>query len=77
MNTPLLDQTPPEPLSIEEQAHYRKKAELGETPTLDIVRRWVATMRKSILASPTKTANAKKGRNKKVVATEDDVGKFF
>lgn len=64
----------PEPLTEAERAHYQALAEKGDYPPLEIVRRFVATIRKSILASPAKVAKTKKSRVKETKA--EDVGFF-
>lgn len=71
------DQTPPQPLTETERAHYQAEAEKGNYPTLEIVRRFIATIRTSIKNSPIKLAKTAKTRNKKAEASEEDVGDFF
>lgn len=70
------DLDPPVPLTEAEAKALRARAEAGEIPTLAIVRRFIATIRKSILASPAKIEKTKTTRNKKPVVDEDQV-KFF
>lgn len=71
------DQTPPIPLTESERLHFQAEAEKGKYPTLEIVRRFIATIRKSIKESPVKLAKTAKTRNKKPEVTEDDVKDFF
>lgn len=67
----------PLPLSETERAHYQAEAEKGKYPSLEIVRRFIATIRNSIKTSPVKMAKTAKTRVKKADATEEDVDKFF
>lgn len=71
-----LDQAPPIPLTEDERKHYQSLAEKGTPPTLDIVRRFIATIRKSILSSPKKVEKTKTSRNKKPAVNEDQVDFF-
>jgi hypothetical protein len=70
------DLTPPVPLTEDERKHYPAEAEKGKYPTLDIVRRFIATIRTSIKNSPVKTAKTKVSRNKKPVVDETQVDFF-
>lgn len=70
------DQTPVVPLTEAERAHYQAEAEKGIFPSLEIVRRFVATIRKSITESPIKMEKTAKTRNKKLELTEDQVDFF-
>lgn len=70
------DQSPPLPLSQEEAAKYRALIASGQSVDLGIIRRFIATIRKSITTSPTKTAKTKVSRNTKPVITEDQVDFF-
>jgi hypothetical protein len=70
------DQSPAIPLTEAERAHYQAEAERGNPPSLEIVRRFVATIRKSITESPIKLEKTAKSRNKKVELTEDQIDFF-
>jgi hypothetical protein len=71
-----LDQTPPVPLTEAERLHYQAEAAKGKIPTLDIVRRFIATIRKNITESPIKLAKTAKSRNKKTPPDEAQVDFF-
>lgn len=64
------------PLSREELSKYRALAASGETPSLDIIRRFVRTIRKNFLASPKAVEKGKTTRNKKAVVTDDQIDFF-
>lgn len=68
--------TPAVPLTREEIAHYRALAEKGETPSLDIVRRFVATIRKTFNSTPKAVEKSKVSRNTKPKLTEDQLDFF-
>lgn len=70
-------ETHPEKLTPAELAHYRAQAAKGETPSLDIVRRFIATIRKNFLSSPAKVEKGKTTRNAKPAKTSDDQVDFF
>jgi hypothetical protein len=72
----MTDEGPAKPLSPAEAAAYRAKAAAGETPSLDIVRRFIATIRKTFAASPAKTAKAGKTRNAKPKPDESQMDFF-
>jgi hypothetical protein len=67
----------PIPLTEAERLHYQAEAAKGKYPTLEIVRRFIATIRGSIKNSPVKLAKTAKTRNKKAAATDEDVEEFF
>ena len=69
--------TPPEPLSPSELALYRAQAAKGETPSLEIIRRFIATIRKNFLASPRAVEKGKTTRNAKPPKATDDQVDFF
>lgn len=71
-----MDQSPPQPLTEDERKHYQAAAEKGIFPTLEIVRRYIATIRKSITNSPAKLVKTAKTRNKKPEISEDQVDFF-
>jgi hypothetical protein len=71
------DPTPPIPLTEAERLHYQSEAEKGKYPTLEIVRRFIATIRTSIKNSPAKLAKTAKTRTKKAEATDEDIEGFF
>lgn len=71
-----LNQTPPLPLTEAERKHYQSEAEKGKYPSLDVVRRFIATIRTSITNSPAKTEKVAKSRNKKPIINEDQVDFF-
>jgi hypothetical protein len=64
------------PLTAAEQAHYRSLAARGETPSLDIIRRFIATIRKTFSASPIKVEKASKTRNAKPKPDESQIDFF-
>lgn len=70
------NQEKPVPLSKEERAFYQAEAEKGKTPSLSIVRRFIATIRLSITSSPSKTEKTKVSRNVKPKVSEDDFTAF-
>lgn len=67
--------TTPEPLSKAEAAEARARASAGEMPSLEILRRFVATIRKSWTAKPDSQTKGK-SRNKKP-APDDKQINFF
>jgi hypothetical protein len=68
---------PPEPLTKSEIETYRARAAAGETPSLDIVSRFIATIRKSFLSSPKAVEKGKTTRNAKAKASDSDADEFF
>ena len=70
------DPLPPEPLTQVEMSRYRAEATSGKTPSLAIVRRFIATIRGSITSNPAKTEKTKVSRNKKPVINEDQIDFF-
>lgn len=71
-----MDDKPPLPLTPAEQAHYRALAAQGQTPSLDTVRRFIATIRKTFSANPAKAEKAKKTRNAKPKPDESQIDFF-
>ena len=69
-----LDLSPAVPLTEEERKHYQALAAQGKIPTLEICRRFIATIRKNF--TPEQTANAKKSRVKTPVKSEDQIDFF-
>jgi len=69
-------ETPIEPLSPAEIAHYRALAAAGETPDLSITRRFIATIRKTFNSSPRTVEKGKTSRNTKPKTTEDQIDFF-
>ena len=67
----------PIPLSDDERKALTAKAAAGEIPTLEICRRFIATIRKSLAAAPKRTEKGNKSRNKKAETSEDDIKDFF
>ena len=65
------------PLSDSEIAAARAAIARGETPSFDLVRRFVARIRKTFLASPKAVEKGKTSRNTKPKASEEDVADFF
>ena len=65
-----------DPLTPREIAALRLQAEQGKTPSLDIVRRFIATIRKTFLASPKKVEKSKVSRNSKAKPDESQVDFF-
>jgi hypothetical protein len=63
----------PEPLSKAEITHYRSLAERGEIPPLPIIRRFIATIRKSFLAVPSAKQEKAKNRTAKPKVDENDI----
>lgn len=70
------DQNPPLPLTETERLHYQSQAERGIMPDLSITRRFIATIRKSILASPKKLEKTAKTRNKTPDVDENNIDFF-
>ena len=68
--------TDPTPLTEAERLHYQTEAEKGNYPSLEIVRRFIATIRKSINSSPAKLAKTAKTRVKAKPIDEDQVDFF-
>lgn len=67
---------PIEPFTPAELAHHRALADKGETPTLEIVRRFVHTIRTKFSASPTAVAKGKKTRTVAPKVNEDQIDFF-
>jgi len=65
-----------EPFTPAELAEHRARAEKGETPTLEIVRRFVHTIRTKFTSSPTAVAKGKKSRNVAEKVNEDQIDFF-
>lgn len=70
------DKSPPIPLSEAERAFHQAEAEKGNFPSLEIVRRFVATIRTSIRSNPIKLEKTAKTRNKKPDASEKEIDFF-
>lgn len=72
----MLNPLPPQPLTEDERKTLIARAASGEIPTLETCRRFIATIRQSILSKPKKTEAAKKSRTKKAVVSEDQLDFF-
>jgi hypothetical protein len=59
-----------------ELAAHRADAAAGKTPTLEIVRKFILTIRKTFLASPKAVEKGKTTRNVKPKLLEDQVDFF-
>ena len=59
-----------------ELANHRAEAAAGKTPSFDTVRKFVATIRKTFLASPKAVEKGKTSRNTKPKVTEEQVDFF-
>jgi len=59
-----------------ELSAHRAAAERGETPSLDIVAKFIRTIRKTFLASPIAVEKGKKTRNSKPKVDESQVDFF-
>ena len=70
------DPFPAEPFTLAELAHHRALVEKGENPPLSIVRRYIATIRKSILSNPISVEKTKKSRVTKPKPDETKVDFF-
>lgn len=70
-----MDQTHPIPLTRDEIAAVRENARAGRLPTLETLRRFIASTRKSWLAKPAEKTQGK-SRTVKPVVTEKDVDFF-
>ena len=70
------DPLPAEPFTLSELAHHRDLAERGENPPLSIVRRYIATIRKSILSNPISVEKTKKSRVIKPKPDESQIDFF-
>lgn len=64
------------PLTPAEKAKYSAEASQGKTPSLEIVKRFILTIRKSFLASPVKVEKSKVSRNKAPTISEDQMDFF-
>lgn len=65
----------PQPLSKDEAAALRASTAAGNPPTLDILRRFIATIRKTWTAKPDAQTKGK-SRDKKPVADENQIDFF-
>jgi hypothetical protein len=63
-------------LSKDDLARYRAEAAAGKTPSLEIIRAFIQTMRKSFLASPKAVEKGKKSRDAKPKVDESQVDFF-
>ncbi len=68
-------ETPPIPLTREEIASVREKARAGNLPTLETLRRFIASTRKSWLAKPVEKTQGK-SRVKKEPPSEKEIDFF-
>ena len=68
--------TSPETFTKEELAFHRAEAAAGKTPSFDIVRKFIITMRKGFLASPRAVEKGKKSRDAKPKVDESQVDFF-
>ena len=66
----------PEKFSPAELTLHRTAAERGETPTLEIVRKFIITIRKNFLASPKAVEKGKTTRNAKPKVDESQIDFF-
>lgn len=65
------------PLSDAEVAAARAAIARGETPSFELVRRFIARIRKTFLSSPKAVEKGKTSRNTKPKASEEEVADFF
>lgn len=65
------------PLSDSEVAAARAAIARGETPSFELVKRFILRIRKTFLASPKAVEKGKTSRNVKPKASEEDVADFF
>ena len=65
------------PLSPQEKAKYQAEAAAGKTPSLNIVRRFILTIRKAYLASPKAVEKSKVTRNAKPPGKDESQIDFF
>ena len=68
--------SPALPLTQAEAAFHRAEAAQGKTPSFEIVRRFIATIRKGFLASPKAVEKGKTTRNAKPKVDESQVDFF-
>lgn len=73
----MLDPTPPQPLSKAEIDAARAAFSSGTPPDLGIIRRFIATIRKNFLSSPSAVVKGKTTRNKKPPPKSEDQIDFF
>lgn len=76
MTIPNLNEPEDLPLSPSEIAHHRAQAAMGKTPSLNIIRRFIITIRKTFSASPAKTEKAQKPRTAKAKPDESQIDFF-
>lgn len=72
----MLDQTAAQPLTPAEKLQAEKDAQQGKLPSMELCRRFIATIRKAITSVPKVEASAKKTRDKKPKTTEDQIDFF-
>ena len=66
----------PNPLTKEELAFHRAEAAKGNSPSPEVVARFIATIRKNFLSSPKAVEKGKTTRNKKPTVSEDQITFF-
>lgn len=70
----MADEIPP--LSPQEKAHYTAEASAGRTPSLEIIRRFIATIRKSFTANPNLGEKSQKPRTAKAKPDDKQIDFF-
>lgn len=68
--------TEPQPLTPQEIAFHRAQAAGGISPSLEICKRFILTIRKTFLASPKAVAKGKTTRNAKAKPDEAQIDFF-
>lgn len=72
----MLDQTPAQPLTPAEKLEAEKNAQQGKLPSMDLCRRFIATIRQAVTSVPKLEKAAKKSRVKAPVLNENQVDFF-
>lgn len=71
----MADNSETPPLTRQELAHYRQEAAAGRLPSLEIIRRFIATIRKGWTSKPEEKTKGK-SRTKAPTVTEDKIDFF-
>jgi len=64
------------PLTPAEKAHYTAEASAGRTPSLEIVKRFILTIRKSFTANPNLGEKSQKSRTAKAKPDDKQIDFF-